>query len=272
DDKVLADWNGLMIAALANAGAMLGESEWIALAARAFDFIAKNMTKGDRLGHSWREGKLLYPGLASDYAAMIKAALALHEATGDKKYLERALAWQAALDRHYANDNNGGYYLTADDAEGLVVRPDSTLDDATPNPNGIAAQNLIRLAVFAGDETFRAKADKLIAGVLSEGADNLFARISILNAVDLRIGGAEIVIAGADDGSLTHAALTLPCLTRMVLRAPSADALAPSHPAQEKIRATAGAAAFICAGQTCSLPVTTADAIAQAFEASRPSA
>ena len=95
---------------------------------------------------------------------MIKAALALHEATAEKKYLERALAWQAAFDRHYANENNGGYYLTADDAEGLVVRPDSTLDDATPNPNGIAAQNLIRLAVFTGDESFRAKADQLIAG------------------------------------------------------------------------------------------------------------
>ena len=141
---------------------------------------------------------------------MIKAALALARSDRLRKNISiSALAWQAAFDRHYANDNNGGYYLTADDAEGLVVRPDSTLDDATPNPNGIAAQNLIRLAVFTGDDSFRAKADTLIAGVLSEGAENLFARISMLNAVDLRIGGAEIVIAGADDGSLTQAALKL---------------------------------------------------------------
>jgi uncharacterized protein YyaL (SSP411 family) len=272
DDKVLADWNGLMIAALANAGSMLGEKDWIALGARAFDFIAGAMTRGDRLGHSWREGRLLYPGLASDYAAMIKAALALHEATGEKKYFERALAWQTAFDRHYTNDNNGGYYLTADDAEGLVVRPDSTLDDASPNPNGIAAQNLIRLAAFSGDETFRARADKLIAGVLSEGAENLFARISLLNAVDLRIHGAEIVIAGTDSRALLEAALKLPFLTRMVLRAPSADALPAAHPAQEKIRATTGAAAFICVGQTCSLPVTSPDAIAKAFEGAHSAA
>jgi len=272
DDKVLADWNGLMIAALANAGAMLREPEWIALGARAFDFIAKDMTRGDRLGHSWREGKLLYPGLASDYAAMIKAALALHEATAEKKYLDPALAWQAAFDRHYANENNGGYYLTANDAEGLVVRPDSTLDDAIPNPNGIAAQNLIRLAVFTGDESFRAKADKLIQGVLSEGAENLFARISMLNAVDLRIHGAEIVIAGTDAGALTEAALRLPCLTRIVLRAPTPDALTPAHPAQEKIRATTGAAAFICVGQACSLPVTAPGDIAKALETARPAA
>jgi uncharacterized protein YyaL (SSP411 family) len=272
DDKVLADWNGLMIAALANAGAMLGEPDWIALGTRAFDFIAREMTRGDRLGHSWREGKLLFPGLASDYAAIIKAALALHEATGEKRFLDHALAWQAAFDRHYVNADNGGYFLTADDAEGLVVRPSSTIDDATPNPNGIAAQNLVRLAVFTGDENFRAKADRLIAGVLSEGAENLFARISILNAADLRIGGAEIVVAGADAGALTDAALRLPCVSRVVLRAPSGDQLSAAHPAREKIRAAGTGAAFICVGQTCSLPVTTAAEIANAFEAARASA
>jgi uncharacterized protein YyaL (SSP411 family) len=78
DDKVLADWNGQMIAALANAGVTLGEAAWVELGARAFRFIAAAMTRGDRLGHSWREGRLLYPGLASDFAAMIRAALALH--------------------------------------------------------------------------------------------------------------------------------------------------------------------------------------------------
>ena len=93
------------------------------MAERAFDFIARSMTRGDRLGHSWREGRLLFPGLASDFAAMIRAALALHEATGEGGYLERALAWQRAFDAHYANPETGGYYLTADDAEGLVVRP-----------------------------------------------------------------------------------------------------------------------------------------------------
>ena len=91
DDKVLADWNGVMIAALANAGSMLGEPDWIVRAEQAFDFIAQSMTKGDRLGHSWREGRLLYPGLASDFANMIRAALALYEATGRRDRLDQAL-------------------------------------------------------------------------------------------------------------------------------------------------------------------------------------
>ena len=139
-----------MIAALANAGLVFGEQSWLDMAARAFDFIARAMTRGDRLGHSWRDGQLKFPGLASDFAAMIRAALALYEATGQGVYLERALAWQRALERDYANGDT--YYLTAADAEGLVVRPAATTDDATPNHNGVAAQNLIRLALLAGDD------------------------------------------------------------------------------------------------------------------------
>ena len=79
DDKVLADWNGLMIAALANASLLFAEPSWLDTAERAFAFIARAMTRGDRLGHSWREEKLKFPGLASDFAAMIRAALALYE-------------------------------------------------------------------------------------------------------------------------------------------------------------------------------------------------
>src|SRR6202035_478741 len=129
DDKILADWTVLMIAALVNAGFVLDEPTWIDLAKRAFAFIAGAMTRGDRLGHSWRNGKLLFPGLSSDFAAMIRAALALHEATGERGYLDQAVAWQRAFDRHYADAANGGYFITADDAAGLVVRPKSTTDD-----------------------------------------------------------------------------------------------------------------------------------------------
>src|SRR5204862_2955968 len=102
-----------------------------------------------------------------------RAALALYEATTERPYLDQALAWQRALDRHYGNPDNGGYFLTADDAEGLVVRPSSTSDDATPNPNGIAAANLVRLAVFTSDHAWREKADRLIERVLSAAGEHL---------------------------------------------------------------------------------------------------
>src|SRR5207302_7971012 len=146
-------------------GVAFGEPSWLQMAARAFMVIATRMSQGDRLGHSFRDGRLLFPGLASDHAAMIRAALALHEAIGEHAYLERALAWQATLDRHYANRDTGGYFLTADDAEGLVIRPNATTDEATPNPNGVAAQNLVRLAVHSGQDAWRAQADRLFDGL-----------------------------------------------------------------------------------------------------------
>ena len=261
-----------MMVALVHAGTAFGEASWLDRARRAFEFIASDMTKGDRLGHSWRAGRLLYPGLASDFAQMIRAALALYEATGQGDYLDRALAWQRAFDQHYSNPGNGGYFLTADDAEGLVVRPSSTSDDATPNPNGIAAQNLIRLAALTGDHVWREQADKLIAGVLAAAQDNLFAHASLLNAVDLRLNAAEIVVTGAAYQRFADAALKLPHLNRIVLRAPSAEALPASHPAQAKIAAGSGSAAFVCAGERCSLPVTEPEKIADVVLSMRPGA
>jgi len=269
DDKVLADWNGLMIASLVNAGVVLDQPSWLAMAQRAFAFIARTMTKGDRLGHSWRAGKLLFPGLASDFAAMIRAALALHEATGERAYLAQALAWQRAFDAHYADPDTGGYYLSADDADDLLLRPHSTADDATPNPNAVAAQNLLRLAVLAGDDRWRAQADLLIDGILSAAASNLFGHVALLNALDLRLRGAEIVLTGREADRFAQAALKLPFLDRIVLRAASAADLAVAHPAQQKIKAAPESAAFICVGATCSLPVGSADEIAKTVAAMR---
>ena len=267
DDKVLADWNGLTIAALVNAGTILGEPTWIDMAKRTFDFIAQNMTRGDRLGHSWRAGQLLFPGLASDFAAMIRAALALFEANGERGYLDQALTWQHALDAHYADKDTGGYYWSADDARDLLLRPHSTADDATPNPNSVAVQNLVRLAVLAGDDKWRDRADRLFDGILAIAGRSLFGHVALLNALDLRLSGAEIVITGQNAEALVQAALRMPFTSRIVLRAPTAAALPVNHPAQEKLKAATGAAAFVCVGERCSLPVTSPDEISTVVKA-----
>ncbi len=269
DDKVLADWNGLMIASLVNAGVAFDEPSWLAMAKRAFDFIAANMTRDDRLGHSWRGGQLLFPGLASDFAAMIRAALALHEATGDHALLEQALIWQRALDAHYTDPDTGGYYWSADDAGDLLLRPHATADDATPNPNAVAAQNLVRLAVLSGADKWRDRADRLIESILSAAAQNLFSHVALLNALDLRLRGAEIVVTGANSEALVAAALKLPFIERIVLRAPTANALPVTHPARDKVAAAPSGAAFVCVGERCSLPVTDAGQIAEAVQTMR---
>jgi len=269
DDKVLADWNGLMIAALVNAGILLDEPSWLDLAKRAFDFIVGAMTRADRLGHSWRAGTLLFPGLASDFAAMTRAALTLFEATGEHAYLDRALGWQHALERHYSNAETGGYFLTADDAEGLVVRPQSTLDEAIPNPNALIAQNLVRLTQLTGDDRWRRRADQLFDGLLPLAAENVFSHVSLLNALDLRIGAAEIVVIGSDPRAFAEVALKLPFVNRIVLRARTASDLPATHPARAAFASVSGPAALVCVGERCSLPVTQPQEIAETVRGMR---
>jgi uncharacterized protein YyaL (SSP411 family) len=266
DDKILADWNALMIAALVHAGLLLDEPGWITMARRAFDFVAAAMTRADRLGHSWRAGKLLFPGLASDHAAMIRAALALYEATGERPYLDRALAWQAALDRHHPHPD-GGYHLTADDAEGLVVRPFVTHDDATPNPNGLAAQNLVRLAALTGDDRWRVAADRLFDGLLPHAVSNVYGHLSLLNGLDLRLRAAELIVVGDDVGDLTAAALRHPAVGRIVLRARHPNDLPAGHAARAAFATLSGPAVLVCAGGRCSLPLTDPSALADAIRA-----
>ncbi|HVV41901.1 MAG TPA: thioredoxin domain-containing protein [Nitrobacter sp.] len=259
DDKVLADWNGLMIAAMARAASVFEQPDWLAMARQAFSFVQTSMTRAGRLGHSWRDGRLLVPALASDYAAMTRAALALFEVTGESGFLDQAVAWQTTLDAHYADAVHGGYYLTADDADGLIVRPHSSVDDAIPNHTGLIAQNLVRLAVLTGDSKWRDKADALFTALLPRATENMFGHLSLLNALDLHLTGAEIVMVGEDAQAraLLAAARTSPHATSIVLHAPRADALPADHPAQAKLATTKESAAFVCRGQTCSLPMTT---------------
>ncbi len=256
DDKVLADWNGLMIAALANAGAMLGEGGWVEMAKRAFRFVAESMSRDGRLGHSYREGRLVFPGLSSDYAAMIRAAIALHQATGEDEFLQKAKSWTALLERHHA-EKSGCYYLTADDAKALIVRLALTRDDALPNPNATMAQNLIRLSLLSGDDQYRERADRLFDGTLTQAAENLFSHAALLNALDLRLRHKEIVVTGERTKEFANAALAMPFLDRTLLRAENAAAISPSHPARAKLEAAPKeGAAFVCVGESCSLPIT----------------
>ncbi|TCK29947.1 hypothetical protein EV667_0032 [Ancylobacter aquaticus] len=268
DDKVLADWNGLMISALVGAAPRLGRPEWVELAEGAFRFIAESMVKDGRLGHSWREGRLVFPGLSSDYAAMIGAALALNQATGERFYLNHAVAWQGKLETHHATED-GGYYLTADDAEGLILRPEATADDAVTNPQALIARNLVRLAALTGEDAYRTRADRLFDALLPRAAPNLYSHAGLLNALDSRLRAPEIVVIGAGEGAeaLADAARRLPRVDITVQRVEDPAALSADHPARAKAESLRAdgmhAAAFVCAGGVCSLPVTESNRLAE---------
>jgi uncharacterized protein YyaL (SSP411 family) len=258
DDKVLADWNGLMIAAIVRAALALDRPDWMPLAETAFRFVASAMAKEDQLGHSWRAGSLVFPGFALDHAAMMRAALALHEAMGEGAYLDHARAWRDVLIRNYSIPETGLLAMTAANGDRLIVRPQPSQDEAVPNANGVFAEALVRLAALTGAEEDRRLADDTLAHLSGVAASAPVGHTSILNALDLSLRGLNVVVVNDVNGPLTAAARRLPYVERSVSAVRDPAALADMHPAKELARAARGPTALVCAGMRCSLPVTTA--------------
>jgi uncharacterized protein YyaL (SSP411 family) len=207
----------------------------------------------------------VFPGIATDYAAMVKAALALHTATFDGRYLADAERLAASLRRHHWDQAAPGYFLSADDAEALIVRPKATTDEATPSATGLMAQNLVRLWRLTGNDAYREDADTILAANAGAVAGNLFAGTSILNARDLRLNAVDVVIvtpAGADPSPLVAAARAAWTPNIVLSAHAGAAALPASHPASAKTAIAGKATAYLCRGETCSLPVTEADDLA----------
>jgi uncharacterized protein len=259
DDKVLADWNGLAIAALARAAAVFGRPDWLARAGQAFDDVLSRLGAPDgRVHHAWRLGRVTAAGLLEDQAAMARAALALHEATGVPNRLAQAIRLAGAALAHFA-DPRGGFFSSADDATDVpLARPRTAGDNATPSGNGIIAEVFARLYHLTGDATWRAHAEAVLRA-FSGNRDQLAAMPTLLAAADLLEEAAAVVIAGPPDHPLAEAlaaaALAAPDPAVVVLRAPAADALPADHPAHGKAAGPEGAATFVCRRQVCGLPI-----------------
>jgi uncharacterized protein YyaL (SSP411 family) len=263
DDKVLADWNGLMIAALAAAGAAFERPDWIAQGERAFAFIRAALGESDgRLAHAWRAGKRAHRAVLDDYANMSRAALALFEATGKPDYLAAARGWVDLCDRHYWDEAGGGYFFTADDAEALLVRTKQAYDQPNPSGNGTLAQVLARLYFLTGEDRYRVRAEGVLAAFAGEAQRNAFELATLLTAGELLARALQIVVIGAPDAADTQAMLaairraSLPVKVLSVI-APG-DALPAAHPAAGKGAAGGAATAYLCEGTVCSLPITDA--------------
>lgn len=260
DDKILADWNGLLIAALARVSRFVSRESYLEAAKKAYGFILEEMIRSGRLGHSWRAGELVLPGFASDHANMMLAAIALAEACPAEAqgYIDDAESLAKALVEHYRTEE-GAYYLTADDAEGLIVRPLSSADEATPNANSMAAMAFAKLYTLTGRDEYRDLADKVFLALSADIPKNVFATASLLDAFDTRTNGRLAVIV-APDGSdpnpfiehLTKAAD--PALSPIVIT--STDDLPEGHPAKGKTAINPDSpTVYLCREGTCSLPI-----------------
>jgi uncharacterized protein YyaL (SSP411 family) len=265
DDKVLADWNGLAIAALARCSLVFDQPGWLDRAREAFEFVLAHMTAGHGgVAHAWRLGRVTAAGLIEDQAAMARAAVALYEATGEATYLATAQRLVNAAQAAFA-DGHGGFFKTAADAADVpLTRPRSAADDATPSGNGVMAEVLARLFHLTGDPVWRAQAQAVLTAFAGQ-SDQLAGMPTLLAAADLLEEAATVVIAGADPAALTQAALRAPDPAVVVLRAADTMALPARHPAFGKTAGSGRAVAFVCRGNVCGLPITHPVALSQAL-------
>jgi uncharacterized protein YyaL (SSP411 family) len=261
DDKVLADWNGLMIAALVNASAVFERADWLAAAIRAWRCVMEHMRdENGRLFHSFRAGRRLHRGTLDDYANMARAGLALFEATGEGGYIDDVRALVAVLDRHFADAEAGGYFVTADDAADLIVRTKHAHDNAAPAGNGTLVGVFARLWLLTGDQAWRDKAERLVAAFAGELRTNFFPLMTLLNNYELLQSATELVIVGdpADAGTEgLRRAVHARSLPNKVVRLVSPQASLPAdHPAAGKGLVDGKPALYVCRNMTCQPPIT----------------
>ncbi|MDF7826837.1 thioredoxin domain-containing protein [Pontiellaceae bacterium B12227] len=209
DTKVLADWNGLMMAAFAKAGRAFGEQRYVDAAIQANRFVESEMRQADgTLWHRWREDHTAVPGQLEDYAFMIYGLLELYEATQEFQCLEMALKYNEILTASFRDENKGGYFMTADDAEELIVRPKELYDGAIPSGNSVQMYNLLRLARLTGRpelESLAAETGKAFGGMIERSPSNFAQALIALQFAESET--VEIVVVGEKDAPETEAML-----------------------------------------------------------------
>jgi hypothetical protein len=275
DDKVLTDWNGLCIAALAQAGRVFGNPGYVKGAETAMQFILTRMRSEDKgLLHRYRNGDAAIPGFADDYAFIIHALIELYETTFEEKYLGTALQLNGYLFEHFWDIKIGGFFTVSDTAEALIIRKKEIYDGALPSCNSVAFMNLIRLFRLTGNATLEEKASVLslcFAGTINQLPS---ASAWFLCGLEHLVQSCEVVIVGENDAEDTHALIQalrtqyLPSVTVLQF-APGeqASALAEHAPFIRNLSMIHGkATAYVCSGEACSMPLTVPEALIAQME------
>jgi uncharacterized protein YyaL (SSP411 family) len=272
DHKALADWNGLAISATAFAASVFDNAEWLDAAKEAFAFVRKRMTAEDgRLFHSWCDGRT-HGGTLDDYAMMCKAALMLFQATGDEQYFLAAETWVDLLNTHFRDTERGGYFFTPADAPNLIVRIRNAFDHATPSGNGVMLEVLATLYVLTGNARYRDLADDVIGAFAGEAVRNSIPLAAFLSGADFLFNNVQIVIRSAAGAEAMRAALAGSCVPNRVVTVLAEGAESPKgHPTYGKTAIDGKATAYVCVGQSCSLPITDPEGLRTALSSlSRP--
>jgi uncharacterized protein YyaL (SSP411 family) len=274
DDKVLTDWNGLMIAAYARAGRVLEDQACLAVARGAAEFLRTAMRTPDgRLWHRYRGGEAAIPAYLDDYAFLTWGLLELYEATFETRWLSWAVELAAQLPAHFLAPD-GSYYFTADDAEALLTRSREWHDGALPSGNAVTLSNLLRLASLTGDVSYEQAAERLLAAAGGRLAQAPLAHTHLLTGLDLALGPRQdLVIVGDPGAPETDALLAVaragfrPRLSVLLKSPAEADALAALAPHTAALPFPAeSATAYLCRDGACGLPLASPEALAGALD------
>jgi uncharacterized protein YyaL (SSP411 family) len=266
DDKILTDWNGLMIAALAKGAQVFDEPKYADAAKHAADFIFKNMRRGDgRILHRYRDGHAAILANVDDYAFLIWGLLELYETIFDVHYLKTALELNNEMVKYFWDEQDGGFYFTADDAEELIVRQKEIYDGAIPSGNSVAVLNLFRLARITADPDHEDKANKIMLAFSKDVKGSPSGYTQMMVGLGFGIGPSyEIVIVGnqqADDTNNMLKSLRKHFIPNKVVLFKPVDQESPNiaHLAKytEFHSSIEGkATAYVCRDFACKMPVT----------------
>ncbi len=264
DDKVLAGWNGLMQRALAEAGRALGRDDYRQAALANARFLRERMRADSKLLRSWRQGQARIPGYLDDYAAVANALLSTYEATGDLACFADAQALVEGLIASFWDDQIGGFYDTAHDAERLIGRPRELTDGVIPSGTSLAAEALLRLWAFTGDDRYRELAGRVLLPLVSAMVQQPLAFGHLLCALDDFVGPLfEVAIIGDVTAPATQAlrtAIDEHYVPRLALAqaAPDDETAARAVPLLVGRGLVDGSpAAYVCQGFVCRQSATT---------------
>jgi uncharacterized protein YyaL (SSP411 family) len=264
DDKILADWNGLMVAALGRGARALGEPAYAEAAARAADFVLARMADGEgRLYHRYRDGEAAVPAFLDDYAFLTWGMLELYETTFEARWLKAALKLARTTEELFRDEAAGGLFFAPADAAGLIIRKKEIYDGAVPSGNAVATLNLLRLARLTGEPSWEENAAatrRAFSGaVIRAPASHTF----MMTALDFALGPShEVVVVGEPEAEDTRAmlgALGRAFLPRAVVAFKPAGEANPeivelAEYTRELAQVNGRATAYVCEDFSCRAP------------------
>ena len=258
DEKVLASWNGLMLAAFADAAGVLGDDKYLKTAEKNAEFLlSKMLTDSGRLFRSWKAGEAKLNGYLDDYANVADGLLALYQVTGNIRYFQNARSLVDLMLEHFWDQEAGGFFYTSNDHEELVVRTKDFTDNATPSGNSAAADVLLRIAMLTGDdryERFAVATLRLAANQIARYPQGFGRALSTLGSHLYNAG--ELAIVGPAGNELAEVALATYLPTTTVALSSDPDNDAAEVPLFEGRGNSDKPLAFLCKNFVCSRPVT----------------